>query len=138
VKIIPHIPWKILSFDDLKHVIKYDQPRLGSRNFPFPDLVGGIFFMEVSKVTLDSKAKAEIIQQFRKHEKDTGSVEVQIALLTARIRHLTEHLKQHPKDHHSRRGLMKMVGRRRKLLKYLRTTKPEVYKELINKLGLRR
>ncbi len=87
---------------------------------------------------LDPEKKEQIIKEFRINEKDTGSVEVQVALLTARIRHLTEHLKKHPKDYHSRRGLMKMVGRRRKLLKYLRKKKPEVYKELIEKLGLRK
>jgi len=89
-------------------------------------------------VGLDPEKKTEIIKEFRINEKDTGSVEVQVALLTARIRHLTEHLKKHPKDYHSRRGLMKMVGRRRKLLKYLRRKKPEVYKEIIEKLGLRK
>jgi len=87
---------------------------------------------------LDPEKKAEIIKEYRITDKDTGSVEVQVALLTARIRHLTEHLKKHPKDYHSRRGLMKMVGRRRKLLKYLRKKKPEAYKELIEKLGLRK
>ncbi len=87
---------------------------------------------------LDPEKKSEIIKEFRINEKDTGSVEVQVALLTARIRHLTEHLKKHPKDYHSRRGLMKMVGRRRKLLKYLRRKRPEVYKEIIAKLGLRK
>ncbi len=87
---------------------------------------------------LDPEKKAEIIREYRISDKDTGSVEVQVALLTARIRHLTEHLKKHPKDYHSRRGLMKMVGRRRKLLKYLRKKKPEAYKELIEKLGLRK
>ena len=87
---------------------------------------------------LDPEKKAEIIKEFRISDKDTGSVEVQVAILTARIRHLTEHLKKHPKDYHSRRGLMKMVGRRRKLLKYLRKKKPESYKELIEKLGLRK
>jgi len=89
-------------------------------------------------VGLDPEKKSEIIKEFRINEKDTGSVEVQVALLTARIRHLTEHLKKHPKDYHSRRGLMKMVGRRRKLLKYLRRKRPEVYKEIIAKLGLRK
>ena len=87
---------------------------------------------------MDKESKAQIIKEFQIHEGDTGSVEVQVALLTARIRHLTDHLKKHPKDYHSRRGLMKMVGRRRKLLKYLRRRKPEVYKELIEKLGLRK
>ncbi|RKX52688.1 MAG: 30S ribosomal protein S15 [Thermotoga sp.] len=89
-------------------------------------------------MSLDPERKAEIIKEFQIHEGDTGSVEVQVAILTARIKHLTEHLKKHPKDFHSRRGLMKMVGRRRKLLKYLRRTKPESYRELIKKLGLRK
>lgn len=82
--------------------------------------------------------KEEIIKEFQIHEGDTGSTEVQIALLTARIKHLTEHLKKHPKDFHSRRGLMKLVGRRRKILKYLRNKNPESYKEVIKKLGLRK
>jgi len=82
--------------------------------------------------------KEEIIREFQIHEGDTGSAEVQIALLTARIKHLTEHLKKHPKDFHSRRGLMKLVGRRRKILKYLRGKNPESYKEVIQKLGLRK
>ncbi|ACJ74779.1 30S ribosomal protein S15 [Thermosipho africanus H17ap60334] len=82
--------------------------------------------------------KEEIIKEFQIHEGDTGSTEVQIALLTARIKHLTEHLKKHPKDYHSRRGLMKLVGRRRKILKYLRNKDPESYKNVIQKLGLRK
>ncbi|QTA37823.1 30S ribosomal protein S15 [Thermosipho ferrireducens] len=82
--------------------------------------------------------KEEIIREFQIHEGDTGSAEVQVALLTARIRHLTEHLKKHPKDFHSRRGLMKLVGRRRKILKYLRNKDPESYKNVIQKLGLRK
>jgi len=89
-------------------------------------------------VSLDPEKKNEIIKEFQIHENDTGSVEVQIALLTARIKHLTEHLRKHPKDFHSRRGLMKMIGRRRKMLKYLRHKKPEVYRELIAKLGIRK
>ena len=86
---------------------------------------------------LHPEKKAQIIREFQLHEGDTGSVEVQIALLTARIKHLTEHLKRHPKDYHSRRGLMKMIGHRRKMLKYLKREKPEVYKELIKRLGIR-
>jgi len=89
-------------------------------------------------VSLTPEEKARIIEEFRLHDADTGSVEIQVALLTARIRHVTEHLKKHPKDYHSRRGLMKMVGKRRKLLRYLRNDKPEVYKELIAKLSLRK
>jgi len=87
---------------------------------------------------VDKEQKQQIIEQFRINEKDTGSVEVQIALLTARINHLTEHLKAHPKDFHSRRGLMKMVGRRRKMLRYLKRANPESYRNLIEKLNLRK
>jgi len=89
-------------------------------------------------VLVDKEQKQQIIEQFRINEKDTGSVEVQIALLTARINHLTEHLKVHPKDFHSRRGLMKMVGRRRKMLRYLKRVNPESYRNLIEKLNLRK
>ncbi len=82
--------------------------------------------------------KAPTITEHRRHETDTGSAEVQIALLTERINHLTEHLKVHTKDHHSRRGLLMMVGRRRRLLDYLRRNDVERYRALIAKLGLRR
>ncbi len=82
--------------------------------------------------------KAATITEHRHHESDTGSPEVQIALLTERINHLTEHLKVHAKDHHSRRGLLMMVGRRRRLLDYLRRNDVERYRALIAKLGLRR
>lgn len=89
-------------------------------------------------MTLSSEEKLSIIQEFRAHEKDTGSAEVQIALLTKRIEELTEHLKVHRKDHHSRRGLLKMVGKRRRLLNYLREKDVERYRQLIERLGLRR
>jgi len=79
-----------------------------------------------------------IIEEFGSHANDTGSPEVQIALLTERINHLTEHLKVHKKDHHSRRGLLMMVGKRRRLLRYLREQDVERYRALIAKLGLRR
>ncbi len=87
---------------------------------------------------MEKEDKKKIVEAYRLHEGDTGSVEVQVAILTARISHLTEHLKVHPKDFHSRRGLLKMVGKRRRLLRYLRDRKPAVYKELIAKLNLRR
>jgi small subunit ribosomal protein S15 len=79
-----------------------------------------------------------LIEEFRTHENDTGSPEVQIAVLTAQINSLNEHLKVHKKDHHSRQGLLKMVGKRRNLLTYLRDTDVKRYRDLINKLGLRR
>jgi small subunit ribosomal protein S15 len=89
-------------------------------------------------VVLTSKDKVEIIDQFKIHEKDTGSSNVQIALLTKRINDLTNHFKMHPKDHHSRRGLLKMVGQRRRLLNYLKVKDPDQYKNLIQELGLRK
>ncbi len=82
--------------------------------------------------------KEEIVREHATGEGDTGSPEVQVALLTARIRHLTEHLRTHKHDFHSRRGLLKMVGRRRRLLKYLQKKDVERYRALIQKLGLRR
>lgn len=87
---------------------------------------------------MERPEKNGIIESYKIHDGDTGSVEVQVALLTSRIKHLTEHLKAHPKDFHSRRGLLKMVGKRRRLLRYLRERKPSVYKELITRLELRR
>ena len=83
-------------------------------------------------------AKPEIINEYKTHEKDTGSSEVQVALLTQRINHLTDHLREHKHDHHSRRGLLLMVGQRRRLLDYLRRQDVERYRSLIAKLGLRR
>ena len=82
--------------------------------------------------------KSQIMAEYGRHEGDTGSPEVQIALLTARINHLNDHLKEHKKDHHSRRGLLLMVGQRRGLLDYLRKTDIESYRQLIVKLGLRK
>ncbi|HET7502623.1 MAG TPA: 30S ribosomal protein S15 [Kofleriaceae bacterium] len=82
--------------------------------------------------------KAETITKFRQHQSDTGSPEVQVALLTERISHLTEHLKNNHKDHHSRRGLLKMVGQRRALLDYLKRKDLDRYRKLIDTLGLRR
>jgi small subunit ribosomal protein S15 len=82
--------------------------------------------------------KSEIIQQYGAHESDTGSPEVQIALLTDRISHLTEHLKVHKGDHHSRRGLMKLIGQRRRLLDYVQAGDVERYRSLIGRLGIRR
>jgi small subunit ribosomal protein S15 len=82
--------------------------------------------------------RAEVIRQYRTHEADTGSPEVQVALLTKRIERLTEHFKTHAKDHLSRRGLLQLVGRRRRLLDYLRGIDPKRYRSLIERLGLRR
>lgn len=82
--------------------------------------------------------KGDTIEKFRKHDTDTGSPEVQIALLTDRINHLTEHLKMHKKDHHSRRGLLMLVGKRRRFLDYLKNNDVERYRTVIAELGLRR
>ncbi len=82
--------------------------------------------------------KVEVIKEYRVHEKDTGSAEVQIAILSERIKNLTEHFKTHKKDHHSRRGLLMLVGQRRRLLGYLRDKNLARYREITEKLGLRR
>ncbi len=82
--------------------------------------------------------KSDLINQYRVHDADTGSPEVQIALLSNRITYLTEHFKTHAKDHHSRRGLLKLVGRRRRLLDYLKNVDVERYRTIIDKLGIRK
>ena len=87
---------------------------------------------------MDQVVKAEVKNEYKLHEQDTGSAEVQVALLTSRIRELTEHLKIHKKDHSSRRGLIMMVNKRRKLLNYVQKKDEGRYKELIEKLGLRK
>lgn len=89
-------------------------------------------------MSLSGEQKSKVIGDHRRGAKDTGSPEVQVALLSARINELTEHFSTHKKDHHSRRGLLKMVNQRRKLLDYLKETDAERYKTLIEKLGLRR
>ncbi len=87
---------------------------------------------------LTQERKRELINDFGHHENDTGSPEVQIAILTERINYLNEHLKKHKKDHHSQRGLLKMVGKRRGLLNYLKENSPERYNAILKKLGLRK
>jgi small subunit ribosomal protein S15 len=87
---------------------------------------------------LDAEKRKEIIAGFKTHEGDTGSPEVQIALLSARIQYLTEHFKTHKKDHHSRRGLLKLVGQRRRLLEYLKNKDVNRYRKIIERLGLRK
>jgi small subunit ribosomal protein S15 len=89
-------------------------------------------------MALTREQKGGLVTDYRQHENDTGSAEVQIALLSERIQQLTEHLKEHPKDHASRRGLLKMVGRRSSLLKYLTRTDRERYLRIIGRLGLRK
>jgi len=89
-------------------------------------------------MALTKEAKTQIIADHRRSETDTGSAEVQIAVLTKRIQDLTEHLKTHKKDHHSRRGLLQLVGRRRRMLEYLKREDVVRYRELIQRLGLRR
>jgi small subunit ribosomal protein S15 len=89
-------------------------------------------------LTTTKQQKTDLISQYRTHDEDTGSPEVQIALLSNRITYLTEHFKTHAKDHHSRRGLLKMVGRRRRLLDYLKKTDLERYRTVIDKLGIRK
>ncbi len=87
---------------------------------------------------IESEIKKDIISKFRRHENDTGSPEVQIAILTKRIEALNEHFKKHKKDFNSRRGFLRLIGRRRKLLRYLQQTDPEKYLKVINELNLRK
>jgi small subunit ribosomal protein S15 len=89
-------------------------------------------------MALTKEVKAEVVQQYRKHDGDTGSPEVQIAVLTNRITYLTEHFKLHKKDHHSRRGLLQLVGRRRRLLDYLRKVDDGRYRAVLDRLGIRK
>jgi len=89
-------------------------------------------------MALATDSKKEVVSKFRVHKTDTGSPEVQVAILSQRILQLQEHFKAHAKDHHSRRGLLSMVARRRRLLKYLKSCNPERYKDLIQRLGIRR
>ncbi len=89
-------------------------------------------------MALTKEQKNDVIENYRLHETDTGSPEVQVAILSERISYLTEHFKTHKKDHHSRRGLLKLVGQRRRLLDYLKKTEFNRYKELIERLGIRK
>lgn len=89
-------------------------------------------------MALATDVKKQIVGKYRVHKSDTGSPEVQVALLSRRIAELTEHFKSHPKDHHSRRGLLTLVAQRRRLLKYLKAEQPERYQKLIQDLGIRR
>ncbi len=89
-------------------------------------------------MSVTPERKSALVNQFKTHEKDTGSPEVQVALLSERITYLTEHFKSHKKDHHSRRGLLKLVGQRRRLLDYLKTKDGVRYKKLIDGLGIRK
>jgi small subunit ribosomal protein S15 len=107
------------------------QTPTSSQGFPGYEF-GGVFDM------LTNEQKKEIVEKYQLHEGDTGSPEVQIAILTQKISYLTEHFREHKKDHHSRRGLYKMIGHRRNLLNYLRNKDVNRYRELIQSLGLRR
>jgi small subunit ribosomal protein S15 len=89
-------------------------------------------------MSFDAEAKSNIVSEFKRSESDTGSPEVQVALLTGRIQHLTDHFKAHKGDHHSRRGLLRMVNQRRRLLDYLKSKDLQRYRDLIDRLGLRR
>jgi small subunit ribosomal protein S15 len=89
-------------------------------------------------MSFDAETKSKIVNEYKRSESDTGSPEVQVALLTGRIQHLSDHFKSHKGDHHSRRGLLRMVNSRRSLLDYLKTSDSQRYRDLIQRLGLRR
>jgi len=109
----------------------------GNRGRPFPDHLLGPERQERT-MAMTAERKAELINEYQLKEGDTGSPEVQVALLTERIRYLTDHFRTHHKDHHSRRGLLKLVGQRRRLLKYVKKNDAARYQSLIQRLGLRR
>lgn len=109
-------------------------PEHGTGNVP----VMSAPFVEGSRVALSKDRKTGIIGTYKTHDSDTGSPEVQVALLSERINYLTEHFKTHAKDHHSRRGLLKLVGQRRRLLDYLKSKDSDRYAELIRRLGIRK
>jgi len=113
-----------------------DNHQLGYRRTPAGNWADGVNGKGVGK--MDNITKQQIIEKYKMHDSDTGSPEVQIALLTYRIANLTEHLKVHKKDHHSRRGLLKMVGQRRRLLNYLMKKDINRYRDIIEKLDLRK
>ena len=142
-------PRELLACSLLQHGERF-QGRRGHRCYPTRDRsLGrarpsfaarwdcGVVYREVD-LTLTKEAKQEIIQKHGRDSADTGSTQVQVALLTTRINELTEHLRAHPKDHYSRRGLLKLVGRRRRFLNYLQRNDLEGYRALIKELGLRR
>ena len=89
-------------------------------------------------MSMNAEAKSKIVEEYKRSDRDTGSPEVQVALLTSRIRHLTDHFKTHKGDHHSRRGLLRLVNQRRSLLDYLKNKDVQRYRDLIGRLGLRR
>jgi small subunit ribosomal protein S15 len=111
---------------------------LASRFSDACSVTGDLKILGGNTMAITQQRKNELISEYKTHESDTGSAEVQIAVLTESINNLNEHLRTHKKDHHSRRGLLKMVGKRRNLLTYLRNKDVARYRELITKLGLRR
>lgn len=119
---------------------EYDIYRYSEQGFSNPFLVTGVIIIILAGGIhmISKEKKTAIIHEYARSEGDTGSPEVQVAVLTERIQELTEHLKVNPKDHHSRRGLLKMVGQRRGLLAYLKKTDIERYRTLIERLGLRK
>ena len=119
-------------------MVLFTEPSLGSRPPTWYWVSGATSPSEVIPLALATEQKQEIIAKFAQHEGDTGSPEVQIALLSRRIDQLTTHLKTHKKDHHSRRGLLKMVGQRRRLLNYLQANDVERYRAIVRELELRK
>jgi small subunit ribosomal protein S15 len=111
---------------------------LASRVTDACSVIGVSNIKEVKRMAITQERKNELISEYKVHDTDTGSPEVQIAILTEQINELNDHLRTHKKDHHSRRGLLKMVGKRRNLLTYLRNKDITRYRELIGRLGLRR
>lgn len=118
-------------------VVNYITYAIKAERFSSPSIVCANNLFPRSK-TMEKEKKTQIIDEFKRHDGDTGSSEVQIALLTERINHLNEHLKEHPHDNHSRRGLLKMVGQRRGLLDYIKSKDIEKYRDIVARLELRK
>lgn len=107
-------------------------------DFPIMLSIADFVWKEVNELSITEVRKNELIHDYRVHDSDTGSPEVQIAILTERIKNLTDHFKTHKKDHHSRRGLLMLVGQRRRLLEYLKTSHLDRYRQVTERLGLRK
>ena len=130
--------WKLQPLLNIRHIERDRQESFVPRMMGKTDVLRRVLRLKEDEIMITKEQKEQIVADYGRTAGDTGSPEVQIAILTARINDLTEHFKSNPKDHHSRRGLLKMVGQRRGLLAYLKKTDIERYRTLIERLGLRK
>lgn len=130
--------WMLQPLLNIRHIERDRQESFVPRMMGKTDVLRRVLRLKEDEIMITKEQKEQIVADYGRTAGDTGSPEVQIAILTARINDLTEHFKSNPKDHHSRRGLLKMVGQRRGLLAYLKKTDIERYRSLIERLGLRK